>query len=181
MIKKIGIGVGILAIILLAAFLYLNYRGRTLSPPGSVSIENNDFKVSLNYSRPSVRGRLIFGEKNLNALQPNNEYWRLGANEATEITFNKDVKVNGASLKAGSYRLYAIPKADGFDMIVNTELGRFGAFEPNHGADVLTTFVPFTKPTAPVEQFTIEMKNQDSGVNGVFSWSDRVWILPLTL
>ena len=78
MIKKIGIGVGILAIILLAAFLYLNYRGRTLSPPGSVSIENNDFKVSLNYSRPSVRGRLIFGEKNLNAIQPNNKYWKLG-------------------------------------------------------------------------------------------------------
>jgi hypothetical protein len=181
MIKKIGIGVGILAVFLLAAFLYLNYRGRTLSPPGNVAIENNDLKVSLTYSRPSVRGRLIFGDKNLDALQPNNEYWRLGANEATEITFSKNVNINGAALKAGSYRLYAIPKANGFDIVLNTELGKFGAFEPNHGADVLTTFVPFTKPTNPIEQFTIELKNQNTGVDVVFSWSDRVWILPVTL
>lgn len=181
MIKKIGIGVGILAVVLLAAFLYLNYRNRTLSPPGTVSIENNNLKVSLSYSRPSVRGRLIFGDKSLGALQPNNEYWRLGANESTEITFNNDVKVNGSALKAGTYRLYAIPKSNGFDLIINTELGRWGAFEPNHGADVLTTFVPFNKPVNPVEQFTIEMNNQDSGVNVVFYWSDRVWILPVTL
>ncbi|MCU0382432.1 MAG: DUF2911 domain-containing protein [Cyclobacteriaceae bacterium] len=181
MIKKIGICIGILAVVLLAAFLYLNYRNRTLSPPGSASIENSDLKVSISYSRPSVRGRLIFGDKSLGALQPNNEYWRLGANESTEITFNKDVKVNGLPLKAGTYRLYAMPKEDGFDIIANSELGRWGAFEPNHKADVLTTFIKYTKPTAPVEQFTIMLANEDAGVNVVFSWSDREWTLPITL
>ena len=110
--KKILIGVVAVIVILAAAFAYLNNRNRTLSPPGSAELANGDLSVSITYSRPSVRGRLIFGTKEQGALQPYGVYWRLGANEATEITLNKDVTFNGNPLKAGKYKLYATPGGD---------------------------------------------------------------------
>src|SRR6187431_1951497 len=106
MLKKILIGVGILAVLLVAAFLYLNNRNRTLSPPGKAELTVGDLSVSIPYSRPSVRGRLIFGPKEQGALQPYGVYWRLGANESTEITVNKDINFNGQPIKAGTYRMY---------------------------------------------------------------------------
>jgi hypothetical protein len=86
--RKILIGAVILVVVLGAAMAYLNYRSRTLSPSGSGTITNGDLTVSVSYSRPSVRGRVIFGTKEQNALQPYGAYWRLGANESTEITFS---------------------------------------------------------------------------------------------
>jgi hypothetical protein len=68
MLKKILIGVIILVVILAAAFMYLQYRNRSLSPPGSASLTNNGLTVSVDYSRPSVRDRVIFGTKEEKAL-----------------------------------------------------------------------------------------------------------------
>ena len=110
--KKILIGVVAVIVILAAAFAYLNNRNRTVSPPGSAQLTNGDLSVSISYSRPSVRGRLIFGSKEQGALQPYGEYWRLGANEATEIEFFKDVEINRKKIKKGRYTVYAIPYAD---------------------------------------------------------------------
>ncbi|MCZ8216518.1 MAG: DUF2911 domain-containing protein, partial [Cyclobacteriaceae bacterium] len=91
MVKKIVIGVIVVVVILGAAAAYMSYRSRTLSPPGEASLTNGALTVSVKYSRPSVRGRLIFGTKEQGALQPDGGYWRLGANEATEISFSKNV------------------------------------------------------------------------------------------
>src|SRR6185436_9734636 len=144
-------------VILAAAFSYLNNRNRTVSPPGSAQLTNGDLSVSITYSRPSVRGRLIFGSKEQGALQPYGEYWRLGANEATEITLSKDVTFNGNPLKAGTYRVYAIPGASEFEIIVNTEIGKWGLFEPNHELDILKTKVPVEHPSSPLELYTINL------------------------
>lgn len=181
MAKKILIGVGVLAIILTAAFFYLNYRNRTMSPPGSASLTNGDLSVSITYSRPSVRGRLIFGTKEQGALQPYGQYWRLGANEATEITFNKDVNFNGSQVKAGTYWIYAVPQGGGFEIILNTELPPWGAFEPDHALDLLKTNVPMEKAASPVEQFTISLLPMERGVSVVFEWSDARWSIPVTV
>src|SRR5690606_27920399 len=107
--KKLLIGLALLIVLLGPAFVYIINRNRTLSPPGSASLEADGLSVAVTYSRPSVRGRLIFGTKEQDALQPYGEYWRLGANESTEVTFNKDVLFNDTDLKAGTYRLYAMP------------------------------------------------------------------------
>src|ERR1043165_8658343 len=107
--KKVIIGILALVVLLGAALLYLMYRNRTLSPPGSETLTSGGVTINVTYSRPSVRGRLIFGPENQNALQPYGKYWRLGANESTEVTFNRDVTVNNSPLKAGTYRMYAIP------------------------------------------------------------------------
>src|SRR6188768_2923196 len=117
--KKIIIGVLVVVGLLAIGFVYLNYRNRTLSPPGNTELTANGLTVSIPYSRTSVRGRLIFGTEEQKALQPYGKYWRLGANESTEITVNKDVLFNGQAVKAGTYRIYAIPAADGFDIVLN--------------------------------------------------------------
>ena len=177
--KKILIGVISVIVILAAAFAYLNNRNRTVSPPGSAELTNGDLSVSITYNRPSVRGRLIFGTKEQGALQPYGEYWRLGANESTEVTFNKDVSFNGNPLKAGTYRLYAVPGATEFEIIVNTELGQWGAFEPNHEKDILKTKVPVTSASTPVEQYTINLLSAEGGIDISFEWADVKFVLPV--
>ncbi|WP_336515079.1 DUF2911 domain-containing protein [Pollutibacter soli] len=177
--KKIIIGVLSLVVLLAIGFAYLNYRGRTLSPPGKTELTVNGLTVLINYSRPSVRGRLIFGTDKEKALQPYGKYWRLGANESTEITVNKDVLFNGEPVKAGTYRMYAIPGSDAFEIVLNSELGKWGAFEPDKSLDVLHTKVPVTHSEHPVEQYTISMIEADGGVNVVFEWSDTRFVVPV--
>jgi hypothetical protein len=158
---------------------YLNQRNRTLSPPGSESLTSGGLTVSVTYSRPSVRGRLIFGPEEQKALQPYGKYWRLGANESTEITINRDATFNGTPIKAGTYRMYAIPGPDSFEIALNSELGKWGAFEPDYSKDVMRTKVPTQKTASPVEQYTISLAPEGDGINMVFEWSDTRFVVPL--
>ena len=177
--KKIIIGVVALVVLLGIAFAYLNHRNRTLSPPGKTALTVNGLTVSIPYSRPSVRGRLIFGTEQQKALQPYGRYWRLGANESTEITVSKDILFNGQPVKAGTYRMYAIPGADSFEIVLNSELGKWGALEPDYSLDVLHTKVPVEHASTPVEQYTISTVEADGGVNVIFEWSDAKFIIPI--
>lgn len=181
MVKKILIGLIILFVVLGAALLYMNNRNRTMSPPGEASLTNGDLSVSVSYSRPSVRGRLIFGTKEQGALQPYGVYWRLGANEATEITFSKDVSFNGKTVAAGTYSMYAIPQAGGFEIILNTQTGYWGYFEPDPTNDLLKTNVEAITNTEMVEQYTISLQPIESGVNLLFEWSDLRWSIPVVV
>lgn len=170
--KKILTGVGIFVLILVIGFIYLNYRNRTLSPPGEVKYDKNGLTIEIPYSRPSAKDRLIFGTTDEGALQPHGVYWRLGANEATEITINRDVLFNGNEISAGTYRMYAVPGAESFEISLNSELGKWGAFEPDYTLDVLKTKVPVQKGGEPVEQFTIRFEEQGSTVLVVCEWTD---------
>ena len=177
--KKLWITIGAIVIVLALAMVYLNYRNRTLSPPGSANLTAGDLTVSITYNRPSARGRVIFGTEEQKALQPYGKYWRLGANESTEVTFNRDVQFNGASIKAGTYRIYAVPGSDAFEIILNTELGTWGAMEPDHAFDILRTKVPVQKTTAPVEQYTIGLSEANPGIDIVFEWADTRFVVPI--
>lgn len=177
--KKIIIGVVAFVVLLGIAFVYLNYRNRSLSPSGTAELTANGLTVSIPYSRPSVRGRLVFGTAEEQALQPYGMYWRLGANESTEITVNKDFLFNGQPVTAGTYRMYAIPNAGEFEIVLNSELGQWGAFEPDSSLDVLRTKVPVETTAFPVEQYTITMVEADGGINVVFEWSDVRFTVPI--
>jgi hypothetical protein len=181
MLKKILIGAGIVAILLAGAAAYMRYQSYTKSPRGKAELTNADLSVSVSYCRPSVRGRVIFGSTEQGALQPHGAYWRLGANESTEITLNKDANFNGAPLKTGTYILYAVPNEAGFTIYVNTDVGRWGYFEANHELDVLKTEVTSETTTSPVEQYTISLAPAENGMNLVFEWADRKWSVPITL
>ncbi|UOB17009.1 DUF2911 domain-containing protein [Abyssalbus ytuae] len=78
--------------------------------------------VTLEYSRPSMKGRVIFGN-----LVPYGKLWRTGANARTKITFSDDVKVSGKELKAGTYAILTIPEADKWEVIFYTDSNGGGA------------------------------------------------------
>lgn len=177
--KRMWIALAALAVVLIGVFIYLNLRSRALSPSDEESLTTGGMTVNVQYSRPSVRGRVIFGTKDQDALQPFGEYWRLGANEATEITVNRDVLFNGSPLKAGTYRMYAIPGENSFEIVLNTEVGKSGASEPEEENDVLRTKVQTERTGAPVEQFTISLAPQNEGMQMVFEWSDTRFVVPI--
>ena len=68
--------------------------------------------------------------------------WRLGANEATEITTTKDILFDSLTLAAGTYSLFAIPEADKWTIIVNSDVGLWGAYNYNAEKDVIRFQVP---------------------------------------
>ncbi len=177
--KRLWIGLAILVVVLVATFFFLSQRSRGLSPGGEEKLTSGGMTVSVTYNRPSVRGRLIFGPKEQNALQPFGEYWRLGANESTEISINRDILFNGSRIKGGTYRMYAIPGSGSFDIVLNTELGQSGSNEPDASKDILRTKVSTEKAVSPVEQFTISLAPEGDGINMVFEWSDTRFVIPL--
>lgn len=176
--KKIFIGLGILLVIVVIGLAFLNNRNRTLSPPGTAEKSSNGLDVKITYSRPSVRDRVIFGTTASGAIQPYGEYWRLGANESTEITINRDATFAGNAVKAGTYRIYAIPGETSFEIRLNTELGVWGALKPDATKDILTFTVPVVK-SALVEQYTISLVEADGGIDAVFEWSDVKFSFPI--
>lgn len=177
--KKILIGLGVFILILVVGFFYLDYRNKKLSPPDEVKYDKNGLTIEIPYSRPSAKGRLIFGTKEEDALLPYGVYWRMGANESTEITFNKDVIFNGNEISAGTYRMYAVPGASEFEISLNSELSTWGAFEPDYSLDVLKTKVPVEKSGSPIEQITFRFEEEGSRVLVVFEWSDTKVKIPI--
>jgi len=103
-----------------------------ISPKATVKQTVGFTNVTIEYGRPGVKGRTIWGN-----LVPYNAVWRAGANEATKITFAADVKINGKKLKAGSYGFFAIPTEKKWTLIFNKIADQWGAFEYNDVEDAL--------------------------------------------
>ena len=103
-----------------------------ISPKAAVEQTVGFTVIRIEYSRPGVKGRMIWG-----GLVPYNVVWRAGANEATKFTFSTDVKINGKTLKAGSYSFFTIPTKDKWTIIFNKVADQWGAFEYNDTEDAL--------------------------------------------
>ena len=83
-------------------------------------------RITLDYGQPHARGRLIYG-----GLVPYGEIWRLGANMATHLTLDLDIRLGGLDIPRGSYSLYLVPREDGAQLIVSHQLRQWGTeFEP---------------------------------------------------
>ena len=91
------------------------------SPAMTSSGTTKGVTIKISYSSPGVKGRKIWGE-----LVPYNKVWRAGANEATLITIDKDILVEGKPLRAGTYSLYAIPGETEWVVIFNSATGQWG-------------------------------------------------------
>lgn len=109
--------------------------------------------VRVIYSRPAKKEREVFGTK----IVPYGEVWRLGANESTEIKFYQDVTIQGKTVKAGTYSLFAIPTATEWTIILNKDLDFWGAYSYNAANDVLRVSVPTKKTEEVVENFSIQL------------------------
>ncbi|WP_420316283.1 DUF2911 domain-containing protein [Ekhidna sp.] len=176
--KKLLIGFGILVVLLVVAVAYLNNRNRTLSPPGTAEVAVGNETVTVNYSRPSVRNRMIFGEKEEGALQPYGYYWRLGANEPTTIKVDYDFQFGDESFQAGEYVIYAFPRKGEMEIRLNSDLRFWGYTEPDYTKDLATVIVPLSQ-NDHTEQFTIEAQETKRGAILIFKWGNFQWELPL--
>lgn len=102
------------------------------SPRKEMKGELNGVNIVVNYGSPSVNGRSIW-----NSLVPYGEVWRTGANEATKVTFDQAINIDGKELPAGTYGLFTVPSAKGWEVIFNSESDQWGAYEYNADKDVL--------------------------------------------
>ncbi len=146
-----------LAIIMMLAIsgVFAKNKEARVSPHTTV----NGTNVSVTYGQPSKKGRVIFGAKDLNPLVPYGDVWRTGADEATQVTFTKDVYIGGNAQKlaAGTYTLFTKPAPREWVFIFNSKLKQWGAFdyEQNKSKDVLTTSGVVKHLDHSVETFTI--------------------------
>ncbi len=102
------------------------------SPAAKVSQVVGLTEITLEYSSPAVKGRKIWG-----GLVPYGEVWRTGANQATKLTFTKDVTIGNIAVPAGSYALFAIPTANEWTLILNKDFNQNGAFNYKREMDVV--------------------------------------------
>ncbi len=128
-------------------------KSKRPSPPAQVSKTIGDAVITIDYSRPSKRGREIFG-----GLEKFGEVWRTGANESTWIQVSKDVEVEGKKLAAGKYGLFTIPGESEWTIIFNEKWDGWGAYNYNKEDDVLRVTVPSSEVEDVVELFTIEIE-----------------------
>jgi hypothetical protein len=143
---------------LMTGLLSLSIQAQTLktpapSPLASIKQSFGLGDITVDYSRPSVKGRVIFGD-----LVPYGKAWRTGANAATKITFTDDVMIEGTPVKPGTYALYTIPNKDSWEIILNNDLtlgGNIAGYKPENEI-VHVTVVP-TSLTEKVELFTINI------------------------
>jgi hypothetical protein len=103
-----------------------------LSPKATVSQVVGLTTIGINYGRPTVRGRVIWG-----ALVPYDEVWRTGADEASTILFSDPVTINDVSLPAGEYALFTIPGKSEWTIILSRNPKQYGAFKYNQAEDAL--------------------------------------------
>ncbi|HEY0656755.1 MAG TPA: DUF2911 domain-containing protein [Chryseosolibacter sp.] len=141
-----------------------NFKARP-SPLAIASMRHKDAYVKIVYSQPQKRDREIFGK-----LVPFGQVWRLGANEATEITITKDMLINATLVKAGTYSLFAIPNSDKWTFIINSDLGIWGAYNYNSKLDVLRFDVPVKSTAAAVEAFTMAFDQKNELANLLITW-----------
>ena len=129
------------------------------------------------YSRPQKNGRNVFGE-----LLEYGNVWRLGANEATEVEFFKDVVIGNKTIPKGRYTLYAIPNQDKWTIIVNRDTDIWGAFKYDSSHDVVRVDVPVQKLSESLEAFSmIFEKSSDKSFLLTAAWDTMAVSLPISL
>ncbi|GAA0877223.1 hypothetical protein GCM10009119_01910 [Algoriphagus jejuensis] len=110
-------------------------------------------KITINYSSPAVKGRVIWGD-----LVPLGQVWRAGANDATTFTTSKDITVQGKKLPAGTYSFFIIPGETESTFIFNKVAKQWGAFNYDSKEDQLRVNVPSGQGSSMEERLVYEVK-----------------------
>ena len=128
------------------------------------------------YSRPQKDNRVVFGN-----LVEYDKVWRLGANEATEIEFFKDVTIAGKKILKGRYTLYAIPTETKWTLILNKDTDSWGAFVYDEKKDVFRTDVAVQTLPSVVDAFSINFNKTDKGMELFIAWDKAAISLPIVI
>lgn len=167
------------AILFLAFCASISMNAQIVTPQASPSAKVTQVvgltDVSLDYSRPAMRGRTIFGD-----LVPFNKLWRTGANKNSIITFSTDVKVGGKDLKAGSYAIFTTPGESVWEINFYSDTENWGTPQ-NWDASKVAAIVKAnpSKVGEKVESFTIAISNITAdGAHLEISWDNTKVAIP---
>ena len=162
------------------AFSVAAYSQFTLpaaSPRQKVEQQFSMSKITVDYGRPGVKGRKIFGD-----LVPFGKVWRLGANSSTKITFEQSVNFGGKTVSAGTYGLFVIPTEKEWKVILNKDSQQWGAYTFDEKLNVVDVTLPVQKLAEKQEWFEIELNPvDDNAVNLVMKWDFTKVELPLKI
>ncbi|HTY60531.1 MAG TPA: DUF2911 domain-containing protein [Bacteroidota bacterium] len=143
------------------------------SPRDSVFLSLDTNVISINYGRPSMRGRKIMG-----GLVPWNQVWRTGANQATHLKTSFDMTFGGVPVTRGTYTLWTLPSPDGWKVILNKQTGQWGTVY-NPSLDLARFDATVEQSSPAVEKFTIALKatGKTSGVMSLM-WENTTVSVP---
>ncbi|UOE40001.1 DUF2911 domain-containing protein [Chryseobacterium suipulveris] len=167
--------------ILLTAFLsasvfaYSQWTIPAASPRATVEQQFSMSKITIDYGRPGVKARKIFGD-----LVPYNKVWRAGANSSTKITFAQSINFGGKTVPSGTYGLFIIPNEKEWKIILNNDSKQWGAYEYDEKQNVVDVTVPVQKLNDKQEYFEISLQPiDDNAVDLVFKWDNVKTLVPL--
>jgi tetratricopeptide (TPR) repeat protein len=145
-----------------------------VSPKAEVTQRIGLTDITINYSRPGVKGREIWG-----GLVPYDQVWRVGADENTTIKFTGPVKIDGKELAAGTYGFHIIPTKNEWTLIFSKTSSAWGSYSYDESEDALR--VKITPQTADFnERLIFNFKNPtDNSVEIVMHWEKLKWVLPI--
>ncbi len=170
--------ISLITLLLLCAFIGNSYgqdKKPQPSPTATYSQKVGLTDVNITYSRPSKKGRTIYGE-----LVPYDKLWRTGANAATKITFSDDVKIAGKDLPAGSYAIFTIPGENEWTVIFNKDHAQRGTGNYKESEDALRVNIKSTKIAETVETFQINIEdNKPNSAIIELLWESTLVQIPL--
>ena len=159
----------ILAFAVVLSSFQIDAQVKTPAPSPKCTVEQKVglTDVTIEYSRPSMKGRTIFGD-----LVPYGKLWRTGANQNSMITFSDDVVITGQTLKKGKYAIFVTPKVDIWEIVFYSDTENWGTPENwNEKNAVLTTNIDTKILNAAVESFTIGINNlENNSAHLELSW-----------
>lgn len=165
-IKSIVLSAGLFAATSLSAQLETPQPSPTATVTQKVGLTD----ITVEYSRPGVKGRTIFGD-----LIPYGEVWRTGANGSTKLTVSDDVKIGGQEVPAGTYALYTIPNKDEWTIIIHENTSHWGVGKYKADEDLVRFNVKSSELLNNIESFTIDFGTfTENGAKMNLSWANTM-------
>lgn len=158
----------IAAFVAVAALVVLAQQDKSKrpSPPATAEAVIAGKKISIEYSRPSMKGRQVFG-----GIVPYGQVWRTGANEATTLKTEADLQFGNLSVPKGTYTIFSVPEADKWTLVINKQTGQWGT-EYQQAQDLGRVPMTVSKTDKPVEMFTIALEPKGNGGTLKMTWEN---------
>lgn len=163
------------ALLAISVSAYSQFSLPVASPRQKIEQQFSMSKITVDYGRPGVKGRKIFGE-----LVPFGKVWRVGANGSTKITFEQSVNFGGKSIAAGTYGLFVIPSEKEWKVILNKDAQQWGAYSFDEKLNVLEVSLPVQRLAERQEFFEISLNPvDDASMDLVMKWDLTKVTVPL--
>lgn len=167
---------GLVAGLLVASLaVVLDAQRQRASPHEKTEATVHGAKISIEYGRPYMKGRKIFG-----GLVPFGQVWRTGADEATTLVTDRALLFGSVEVPAGTYTIYTIPGEQAWTLIINKQTGQWGT-QYSEAEDLARIPMKKAATAAPVEQFTIGITETKAGGTITMTWADTTASVDFTV